>query len=245
MIVIPAVDLRGGRCVRLYQGDFEQQTDYGKPVGIARRHIESGATWLHVVDLDGARDGSQANEDVVRDILDKTPMQLQLGGGIRRRDDVARWLDTGVARCVIGSMAVTDAEEVRRWIAEFGPDAIVLALDVRIDADGRPLLTTHGWRETSDIALDDGIEGFLDVGLRHVLCTDVSKDGAMTGPNVTLYEELVARFPQIDLQASGGVRGIDDLQQLRSSGAAAAVCGRALLDGSLSHAEVKSFLLDA
>lgn len=245
MNVIPAVDLRGGRCVRLFQGDFDRQTDYGGlPVQVAIRHAESGADWLHVVDLDGARDGDPANEAVVRDLLRQTPMRLQLGGGIRQRQDVIRWLDAGVARCVIGSMAVTAAEEVRRWIVEFGADAIVLALDVRIDASGKPLLTTHGWRQTSEVALDEAIAGFLDVGLRHVLCTDVSKDGAMGGPNVALYEDIIARFPQIELQASGGVRGIDDLHQLRASGAAAAICGRALLDGSLTHAEVRSFLLD-
>lgn len=246
MNVIPAIDLRGGRCVRLFQGEFERETEYSDdPPSVAQRFAGLGVDRLHLVDLDGARDGRQQNESVVRRIASESPLKVQLGGGIRSDDTLAGWLDAGVDRCVVGSLAVTEPDRVRAWLADPGAERVVLALDVRITADGTPMLSTHGWQETSGVSLWHCLEGFADAGLRHVLCTDVSRDGAMAGPNVALYEEIVARFPEIELQASGGVRGIDDLRQLRAAGAAAAITGRALLDGSLGTAEVRSFLLDA
>lgn len=246
MKVIPAIDLRDGRCVRLLQGDFDRETEYsGDPRAVARRFARLGVERLHVVDLDGARDGRQGNAPVVRRIAAESTLKVQLGGGIRDRETLETWLSGGVDRCVIGSLAVTDAGEVRRWLTEFGTERIVLALDVRLDSDGRPMLSTHGWRETSQLSLWDCIEGFLPDGLRHVLCTDVSRDGAMSGPNVGLYEQIVDRYPDLELQASGGVRGVDDLRRLRAAGVAAAITGRALLDGNLSEAEVRSFRQDA
>jgi phosphoribosylformimino-5-aminoimidazole carboxamide ribotide isomerase len=146
---------------------------------------------------------------------------------------------------VIGSAAVSQPDAVMGWLADFGPERIVLALDVRIDADGLPLLTTDGWTETSDVALWDRIEHYSAAGLRHVLCTDISRDGALSGPNIDLYEEALRRFPGLALQASGGVRHIGDLYALKDAGLPAAISGRALLDGTISADEVAAFPQDA
>jgi phosphoribosylformimino-5-aminoimidazole carboxamide ribotide isomerase len=151
------------------------------------------------------------------------------------------WLDAGVSRCVIGSVAVTDAESVKQWFGKFGPDNIVLALDVRLNDDGSPLLSTHGWTRASCSTLWQCVDDFISVGLKHVLCTDISRDGAMSGPNADLYRDFVQRYPGIQLQASGGVRNMDDLQRLRDIGAAAAITGRALLDGKITKEEIESF----
>ncbi len=246
MRVIPAIDLRGGRCVRLFQGNFARETEYSRdPAGVAARYAELGVRDLHLVDLDGAQHGLQRNAAIVRRIAAESPLAVQLGGGIRDRDTVARWFEAGVDRCVIGSLAATEAQTVAEWIREFGPERIVLAADVRVGDDRTPLLTTHGWERTSHVTLWDCLARFADVGLRHALCTDVSRDGAMSGPNVDLYGAIVDRFGTLELQASGGVRGIDDLEALRAAGAAAAVTGRALLDGKLSRAEVRTFLQSA
>ena len=242
MKIIPAIDLKDGKCVRLFQGDFEQSTVYSEnPVEIARQFSSLHVSDLHVVDLDGARLGSQQNRESIEAIINETSLAVQLGGGIRERTTVAEWLELGVARCVIGSMAVREPDQVADWFSEFGGDRIVLALDVNVGDDDTPFLTTHGWTEQSDTSLWSAIERFLGVGLQHVLCTDVSRDGAMTGPNKDLYDDILDRYPQLALQASGGVRDIEDLVALREAGLPAAITGRALLDGRISAEEVASF----
>lgn len=244
MKVIPAIDLRGGRCVRLFQGDYDRETEYSsEPAAVAGEFARLGVDRLHLVDLDGARDGEPLNRDIVRRIVGESSLAVQLGGGIRNLRAVGDWLDSGVDRCVIGSLAVTEPDVVRQMFAEFGADRIVLALDVRLDAERTPMLATHGWRETSAVTLWESVEGFLPAGLKHVLCTDVSRDGAMAGPNLELYRQIAARHPSVALQASGGVRNRDDLLALSGTGAAAAITGRALLDGSLTKEDLRTFLL--
>jgi phosphoribosylformimino-5-aminoimidazole carboxamide ribotide isomerase len=246
MNVIPAIDLRGGRCVRLFQGEFDRETEYStNPASVARQFSELGVENLHIVDLDGARDGRQQNQKTVGDIAAESPLAIQLGGGIRDSKTLDQWLRNGVSRCVIGSAAVTDPARVKDWLTTFGPAKIVLALDVRIDARGSPMLSTHGWEKTSAVSLWDCVEDYQPTNIRHVLCTDVSRDGAMRGPNFELYESFTARFPEIALQASGGVRGKDDLLRLNDIGVAAAITGRALLDGALTTEDVRSFQRDA
>jgi phosphoribosylformimino-5-aminoimidazole carboxamide ribotide isomerase len=246
MNIIPAIDLRDGHCVRLYQGDFDHETQYGNdPAAVAQGFAGLGLRQLHIVDLDGARTGTQKNEDIVAAIAARTSMSLQLGGGIRERGTLARWFDAGVDRCVIGSLAITEPRTIEAWISEFGADRIVLALDVRIGDDGIPGLSTHGWTRSSGVNLWDCIRDYQACGLKHVLCTDVSRDGAMAGPNTDLYREFGERFADIALQASGGVRNIDDLVTLRNIGAASAITGRALLDGKITQEEIRSFLQNA
>ena len=242
MRLIPAIDLKGGKCVRLLQGDFEKTTEYSNdPVAVARRFSTLDVQDLHIIDLDGARSGEQQNRAIVQAIAAESGIDVQLGGGIRDRSTVAEWLRSGVSRCVIGSMAITEVAAVTDWLREFGPDRLVLALDVNVRDDGTPMLTTHGWTEDAGLSLWDCVDAYSGAGIKHVLCTDVSRDGAMAGPNVELYVEMLRRYPDLQLQASGGVRNIGDLQQLRSHGIPAAISGRALLDGEITTTEVAAF----
>jgi phosphoribosylformimino-5-aminoimidazole carboxamide ribotide isomerase len=242
MKIIPAIDLQDGRCVRLFQGDFKQTTEYSSnPADIGKRFSTLDVEDLHIVDLDGARTGSQQNHAIVADIANATGLRVQLGGGLRGRDDVAGWLENGVSRCVLGSVAIRDPGTVIDWFGEFGPEALVLALDVRLDQGGTPVLTTQGWTEDSGVSLWECLDAYAGAGARHVLCTDVSRDGAMTGPNFQLYVEILNRYPALQLQASGGVRDIEDLELLRELGVPAAITGRALLDGQITAEEIESF----
>jgi phosphoribosylformimino-5-aminoimidazole carboxamide ribotide isomerase len=242
MRIIPAIDLKDGKCVRLFKGNFTLSTEYSSdPASVGRRFSELAVQDLHVIDLDGARTGAQANQAIVKEIASHSGLDVQLGGGIRERDNIMIWLNAGVTRCVVGSIAINEPHVVKEWILEFGVDAIVLALDVKLSATGTPMLTTHGWTKDTDITLWDCIDNYRDVGARHVLCTDVARDGAMSGPNVELYADILTRYPDLQLQASGGVRDIADLQKLRSLNVPAAITGRALLDGKITDSEVASF----
>lgn len=242
MRIIPAIDLKDGKCVRLLKGDFDKTTEYSaNPAEIGTRFSALDVEDLHIVDLDGARTGTQCNHGIVSEIARATGLEVQLGGGIRSREDVAAWLSNGVTRCVIGSVAIKEPKTVSAWLKEFGSDAIVLALDVKLDSNGIPMLTTQGWTEDSDSSLWECLDSYQDAGVRHVLCTDVARDGAMSGPNFQLYVEILLRYPELQLQASGGVRNIDDLELLREIGTPAAITGRALLDGVITESEVASF----
>ena len=246
MQLIPAIDLRNGKCVRLYQGRYDAETGYADdPSEVLDRYVALGARLVHVVDLDGARDGSQANAVAVARLVSQGQAELQLGGGIRDSTTVARWLDAGVVRVVVGSAAVTAPDEVASWFGAFGAERIVPAFDVRLDTDGVPRLATHGWERQTALSLWDAVERYLAHGLRHVLCTDVARDGALTGPNVDLYREAIRRYPTIAWQASGGVRDVADLADLASIGAAGAISGRALLDGRMHPEELSPFLRNA
>lgn len=242
MKIIPAIDLKDGKCVRLLKGDFDKTTEYSSnPEEIGARFSELDVEDLHIVDLDGARTGTPKNQKIVSEIARSTGLKVQLGGGIRSREDVSGWLSNGVTRCVIGSVAIKEPATVAAWLQDFGPDTIVLALDVKLSDTGTPLLTTQGWTENSSTSLWDCLDAYGDAGVRHVLCTDVARDGAMTGPNFQLYVEILLRYPELQLQASGGVRDIDDLELLREIGVPAAITGRALLDGEITEAEVALF----
>ena len=244
MRLIPAIDLRGGRCVRLLQGRFDAETVYSSdPLEVLDRYLALGATAIHVVDLDGARAGSQANRTAIARLAGHVqPGTVQVGGGVRSRAVVEELLALGVARVVVGSVAVTEPDEVTGWLRDPGAERVVLAFDVRLDEGGTPRLATHGWERQTQTSLWDAVERYLPAGLRHVLCTDVARDGAMSGPNLALYTEAVRRFPGIDWQASGGVSRAADLHVLAATGVAAVISGRALLEGRLSAEEVAPFL---
>lgn len=242
MRVIPAIDLRRGQCVRLLQGDFDRCTRYERtPIELARHYEQLGFAELHIVDLDGALTGNQSNRRTIQELCAATSLRIQLGGGIRDRDTVERWLDSGVTRCVVGSVAVTDPDAVQGWMETYGTDRIVPAFDVR-SIDGQPRPAISGWTCDTDVTLWDCVARYVGAGARQILCTDITRDGAMTGPSLPLYEELMTRFPSILLQASGGVRSVEDLAALDSSRADAAIVGRALLDGRLDEKELGSFL---
>jgi phosphoribosylformimino-5-aminoimidazole carboxamide ribotide isomerase len=241
MLLIPAIDLRDGRCVRLFQGDFEQETRYAvDPVVLATEYAEAGAVWLHVVDLDGAERGEPANLPVIERIGHTAGLSIQLGGGIRTAAALESALDI-VQRVVIGSLAVKSPELVAEWLQTYGGERLTLALDVRIDSSGIPRVTTHGWTQASQMSLWDAIERYSPSGLKHVLCTDVARDGAMTGPNFELYGQCRQRAPHIAFQASGGVRDAGDLERLAALGIDGAISGKALLEGRLSKQEIRSY----
>jgi phosphoribosylformimino-5-aminoimidazole carboxamide ribotide isomerase len=243
MRLLPAIDLRDGRCVRLLYGDFAQETRYDvDPVELAVQYRELGARWLHVVDLDGAKQGKPVNLDLIRRMREAAGVDVQLGGGIRTRASLEQALEVA-SRAVVGSLAVSDPELVASWLAELGADRLTLALDVRLEPDGTPLIATHGWTRASTLTLADAIERYSGAGLRHVLCTDIGRDGALTGPNFALYDECCERWPEIEFQASGGVRDLADLIALMATGVAGTVSGKALLEGRLTPEEIRPFLL--
>ena len=230
MIIYPAIDLIAGEVVRLHKGDFEQKTTYGTdPVSVARDYAEAGAEWLHLVDLDGAKDPANRQTGLIADIIAGSGLKVQTGGGIRSRADVKALLKAGASRVVIGSLAVRDREAVGAMIRDFGAGAICLAADV-VQQDGAFMIAMSGWQEASDLPLTDFIKEFRADGLRHVLCTDIDRDGTMTGPNAGLYAEMKSDFPDIELQASGGVKGIEDLDGLATDGV---IIGRAIYEGAI------------
>lgn len=246
MRLIPAIDLKAGRCVRLLYGDFERETRYvDDPQDLVAKYRGLGADWLHVVDLDGARGGSPGNRAILTRLATLAAIRLQVGGGLRDAESVAQMFELGVARVVIGSAAVTNVETVRSWLDGFGPERVALAFDVRLGGDGTPCVATHGWQRQSELSLWSAVANFTGSPLKHVLCTDVGRDGALTGPNVDLYREAVARHPQIHWQASGGVRDARDLHALADAGATAAISGKALLEGLIPAEDLQPFLPNA
>lgn len=234
MKIIPAIDLRDGRVVRLRQGDFDQSRSFDVDAAkLAREYVHAGADWLHVVDLDGARAGSPAQTSVLT-ALAAAGARLQWGGGVRRREDVQTLLDAGASRVVVGSVAARDPERFGEWLGHFGSDRLCLALDLRQDpADGRWRIGVDAWQANSDRDIGGLLDDLGDAGLRHVLSTDIGRDGLAQGPNLALYEWLAGDWPQLAWIASGGVRNADDVAALAGTGVAACVAGTALLEGSL------------
>lgn len=234
----PAIDVRDGRVVRLRQGDYAQETRYDEtPIALARRYAQAGAQWLHLVDLDAARAGGYTLAPLLREIASAAALRVQTGGGVRSEDDVARLLDAGAERVVIGSLAVREPDAVLAWLRRYGAERITLALDARQDADGVWRLPVAGWTQDSGATLDSLLRRFADAGARHVLCTDIDRDGMLAGPNVGLYARVVNIAPELQLQASGGVRDIDDILAARAAGCAGAVLGKALIEQRFDLAE--------
>lgn len=228
--VIPAIDLRDGRVVRLRQGDYAQQTTYAAdPRELARRYLHAGARWLHLVDLDGARSGGLSNLAVIKAIaLDG--MQVQCGGGVRSEDDLLRLFDVGVQRVVLGSVAIREPEQVARWLGTHGSERITIALDTRRVGE-QWTLPSAGWTQTETRTLDELATWYAEQGARHLLCTDIERDGMLAGFNLLLYRHLVERLPQLAVQASGGARSLADIRAARDAGVHGVVLGRALLEG--------------
>jgi phosphoribosylformimino-5-aminoimidazole carboxamide ribotide isomerase len=246
MLLIPAIDLRGGRCVRLYQGDFAAETRYEcSPRELLARYRALGASAAHVVDLDGAQAGLPAQREVILELAAERSLELQVGGGIRTAAAIEALLAGGIERVVIGSAAVERPDEVIGWLRRFGPERICLALDVRCDRRGEPRVRTRGWKSATAISLWEALDLYPAGAVRHVLCTDIERDGALSGPNLDLYRDARERFPDLAWQASGGVRDAADLQALARLGVAAAVAGKALLEERIGPEELQPFFADA
>ncbi|MGE0597463.1 MAG: HisA/HisF-related TIM barrel protein [Hyphomonadaceae bacterium] len=229
MLIVPAIDVREGACVRLLQGRFDAVTDYGDPHAQLRRFAEAGASWVHIVDLDGARLGRPAQSDLIARLAGDTGLNLQCGGGVRARADIEALLNAGVARVVIGSVAVRAPAQARTWIEEFGAERICVALDVRSRGETYAV-AADGWVSEGGMSLPEALAEFPPGIIRHALVTDISRDGALSGPNTHLMQQVRAVRPDIQLQASGGVTELADLVALKKLGASAVIVGRALYE---------------
>lgn len=243
MKLLPSIDLRGGRCVRLLRGDFDAETSYEvEPLALVRHYAKLGAKWVHIVDLDGARDGALAHRPLLGELARDGNAALQVGGGVRSEAIGCDLFALGIGRVVIGSAAVEHPEQVLHWLKSWGPERVCLALDVRLDAAEVPYVVTRGWQVETATVLWDVIGRYAQAGVRHVLCTDVARDGALGGPNLALYRDAVRRHPQIHWQASGGVRDAEDLQALADTGVDAAISGKALLESRIDAEAMRRWL---
>ncbi|MFA6037220.1 MAG: 1-(5-phosphoribosyl)-5-[(5-phosphoribosylamino)methylideneamino]imidazole-4-carboxamide isomerase [Legionellales bacterium] len=233
MIIIPAIDLRNNKCVRLYQGDYAQETIYAdNPLDIIKNFEQSGSLWVHIVDLDGAKDPAMHQRTLIEKICKNTTLNVQTGGGIRDANQVEELLNAGVKRVVIGSLAVKNPDLIKSWFKKWGADRFVLALDVN-KSDDDYYIAIHGWQEKSTQKLFDFLKEFKAAGLIHALCTDISLDGTLKGPNVNLYQDILKHYPDLQLQASGGVASLDDIVLLNQNKLAACIIGRALYEGKI------------
>lgn len=231
MILYPAMDLIGGRIVRLRQGRFDEVTFYDPaPAEALRSFAEAGATWAHVVDLDGAKAGAPAQHRLLKELAAASPLKLQVAGGVRSAEHVSALLQAGASRVVVGSLAVRDVDATTALLERFGAERITLSLDVRMA--GEPMVATHGWQEDSGLSLWDVAARYPSA--RHLLLTDIGRDGMLQGPNHALLAQAVERLPHLAIQASGGVTSLNDLARLTTAGA---ILGRAMWEGHLSLKE--------
>ncbi|WP_281558989.1 1-(5-phosphoribosyl)-5-[(5-phosphoribosylamino)methylideneamino]imidazole-4-carboxamide isomerase [Thalassomonas sp. RHCl1] len=237
-MMIPAIDLINGEVVRLYQGDYQQKTQYQySPQERQQAYANAGAKVMHFVDLDGAKDSTKRQLATLKKLVKHPGMVIQVGGGIRNEQDVQQLLELGADRVVIGSLAIKQPALVQEWLAKYGGEKIVLALDIRIDEQGRKQLPTHGWIKNSGITLEPLLDSYQDAGIKHVLCTDISKDGTLSGSNVSLYTELCQNYPEIKWQASGGIGSLADIKALIPTGVSGVILGRSLLEGKFTLEE--------
>ena len=232
MLILPAIDIMGGKCVRLALGKFDAATSYGDPVEQSEAFAARGAEWIHIVDLDGAREGRPVQHGLLRQ-LTRTRAKVQFGGGVRQLAHVQALIDEGVSRVVVGSAALQRPEEVRDWIAWFGVERICCAFDARPSGDSFDVAVT-GWTASGGVDLTTAMAQYPPGALKHILVTDVSRDGVLTGPNFPLMRMLRGARPDLAIQASGGVSGLDDLRALRETGVAGAIVGRALYERRLA-----------
>ncbi|HET6564376.1 MAG TPA: HisA/HisF-related TIM barrel protein, partial [Xanthomonadales bacterium] len=209
---------------------------------IANRYADAGAEWLHLVDLAASRDGAKADPQPVLQLLSQASQRTQVGGGVRNFADVQKRLEAGADRVVVGTICVKQTGLFSSWLAELGPERLVSALDVVIDAEGAPWPQASGWTEAGDRNLWDVLDELCAAGLKHLLCTDISKDGALKGPNLGLYSQLHQRYPDLHVQASGGISGLRDLEDLKLTGATSAISGKALLEGCFTVEEALEVL---
>lgn len=236
MRIIPAIDIIDGQCVRLSQGDYAQKKVYEtNPVAVARSFEEAGLEYLHLVDLDGAKQGKVTNWKVIEALCKNTSLKVDFGGGIKTKSEIRQLLELGVKQVNLGSVAVKEPEKVSIWIDEFGADKIILSADVREER-----IAISGWTETSSLSIQDFIANYQTIGITYVTCTDISKDGMLAGPNVDLYTKLLKQFPSLNLIASGGVSSLDNLTQLKAAGLYGAIVGKAIYEGRIGLTELQT-----
>ena len=231
MKIFPAIDLIDGCAVRLFKGGYSQKTVYSNsPVDVAKSFAAAGAEYIHIVDLDGARDGSNANIEVVRNIVKESGLKAEIGGGIRSVDAIEKYLDLGVMRVILGTAAVTDSEFLKKAVSTYG-ERVAVGVDIK---DGK--VAIKGWTQVSELTCFDFCRQLEELGVKTVICTDISKDGVMSGTNIELYKELSSRF-KMDIVASGGVSNLDNVRTLTNMNMYGAILGKALYTGSIDLSE--------
>ena len=242
MNLIPAIDLLDQKCVRLLRGDFDQVTFYQRdPLHLAQHYESLGCEYLHLVDLNGTRDGKSENTMIVDSIISETNLKVQMGGGIRSNDSIKYWLDSGLSKLVIGSYAI---EEYDQFIASLSPEVrsrIIIALDILI-INAVPTVRIHGWQKDSKMTLIPTISSFMNDGFTDFLITDIDRDGTLEGPNTNLYRQISSEFENINIIASGGVSKLDDLIKLNDISMQSVVVGKSLLENKITDQEVIQFL---
>lgn len=236
MIIYPAIDLRGGRCVRLIQGDFSKETVFSEdPMEVAKRWEDQGASWIHVVDLDGAKSGSPQNFEVIKLIRENVKIKIQVGGGIRNLDNIKKYFDTGIDRLILGSAAIESQDTVKQAVDFFGNEKIAVGVDVKND-----MVAVKGWTATSEMTLEQVLKKLREFGIKRVIYTDISKDGMMSGPDTKGIEKILD-FGGFSVIASGGISSVEDLEQLsryEGQGLEGAIIGKALYSGALCLGEL-------
>ena len=236
--IIPAIDIIGGECVRLTQGDYGRKTTYFKdPAEVAARYESIGLRRIHLVDLDGAKASAPANLKVLERVAARTGLDIQWGGGIKSADSLRAVLESGANRAICGSVAVTDPEAFAEWLAGFGPDHVILGADVR---DGK--VATHGWLRESELGVEELIDRFAPCGLNQVICTDISKDGMLQGPSFGMYGRLQTQYSVINITVSGGVGSLDDILKLNDMGLRSVIVGKAIYEGRITLKELETCL---
>lgn len=237
-VIIPAIDLIGGRCVRLTQGDYSRSREYDcDPLEMARKYEDCGISRLHVVDLDGAKAKSPCNLAVLERIASGTSLDIEWGGGIKNAEALSSVLSAGADRVICGSIAVDDRETFAGWISCYGTDKVILGADVR---NGK--VATHGWLKDSELGIDDLLVYYANCGLTQVICTDISRDGMLQGPDFDYYVALQEAWPQIDVTLSGGVGSVSDLDTARRLGIRNLIVGKALYEGRITLKDLESWL---
>ncbi len=239
--IIPAIDMVGGRCVRLTQGDYARQTTYyDDPLDAAKAFEQIGLRRLHMVDLDGAKASTPVNLHVLERVANATGLEVQYGGGIKGREALRDVFNAGAARAICGSIAVKQPELFAAWLAEFGGARLILGADAR---NGR--IATHGWLQESTLTVPELIAHFLPHGLTQTICTDISRDGMLCGPSAEFYESLQVAYPTVEVTVSGGISGMDDILQLHARGLRSVIVGKAIYEGRITLPQLEQCLQNA
>jgi phosphoribosylformimino-5-aminoimidazole carboxamide ribotide isomerase len=237
MEIIPAIDIIGGKCVRLTQGDYSQKTVYGDdPLEMARGFEQAGIKRLHLVDLDGAKAKRIINKDVLQSIAQDTSLKVDFGGGVQSDEDIELAFQAGASQVTGGSVAVRNPQLFEQWLERYGSEKIILGADAK---DRK--IAIGGWEETTAVDVISFIKAHVDKGVRYVICTDVDKDGLLQGPSVALYEDILKEIPKVKLIASGGVSSLKDLEELQQCGVYGVIVGKAFYEGKISLEELAAF----
>jgi len=231
--LIPAIDIIDGQCVRLTKGDYDQKTVYGSPLEMAQEFERIGYKRLHMVDLDGAKSKHIVNSEVLSRVTTETQLTVDFGGGIKTDEDIEQAFQSGAQMVTIGSIAVTEPERFMGWLKKYGAERLILGADVR---NGK--ISINGWKEDSEEDLLPFLQKYIEAGVKNVLCTEISKDGTLQGPAITLYQQVMTAYPQLHLIASGGVSCIDDIKALDKAGIPAVVFGKAIYEGKINLKEL-------